>query len=70
MKCGYRRSVGTPFVPLKEPRSTTSVSLEACYNFGDKLSGLSVHGQVAGDFGKLLGDNFGVMVKFIYNGRF
>ena len=70
VKCGYRRSVGTPFVPLKEPRSTTSISLEARYDFGDKLSGLSVHGQVAGDFGKLLGDNFGVMVKFIYNGRF
>ena len=66
LKAGYRRSLGTPFVPLLEPRSTTSVSVEARYEFADRLQGLSVHGQVAGDFGKLLGDNFGVMVKIAY----
>ena len=39
-------------------------------NFGGKLSGLSVCGKVAGDFGSLLGNNFGVMVTVGYNGRF
>ena len=70
LKCGYRRSLGTPFEPLLAPRSTTSVSVEAKYDFPEKLRGLSIQGQVAGDFGKLLGDNFGVMVKIVYNGSF
>ena len=69
-KFGYRRSHGTPFVPLSEPRSTTSMLIEGSYDFGGKLSGLSVCGKVAGDFGSLLGNNFGVMVTVGYNGRF
>ncbi|MDD6777640.1 MAG: capsule assembly Wzi family protein [Bacteroidales bacterium] len=67
LKAGYRRSLGTPFVPLLEPRSATSVSVEARYQFADRLKGLSVHGQVAGDFGNLLGNNFGAMVKIAYS---
>lgn len=69
-KIGYRRSHGTPLVPLIKSRSATSMLIEGSYNCTGKLEGLTVKGQVAGDFGSLLGNNFGVMVAVSYNGLF
>lgn len=68
-KFGYRKSWGTPFVPLPETRSATSMMLEAKYNF-ERVDGLSICGQLGMDFGELVGKNIGGLISISYSGLF
>ena len=65
----WRRSLGTPFVPHREPLVGTSMMLEAIYT-PLWLHGLEVKAQLAHDHGSLLGNNTGAMLSIFYNGNF
>ena len=63
----YRKSWGTPFIPALEKRHSTSMMIEANYNF-PKIPNLSIKGQLAFDVGNLIGNNFGALVSLSYKG--
>ncbi len=65
----WRKSFGTPFIPHREPRTCTSMMLEATYS-PHWLQGLVFNAQVAHDHGTLYGKNTGVLVSISYNGNF
>ena len=69
MKFGYRKSWGTPFIPLTNTRSATSMMIECTYDF-PKIDGLSVRTQFGMDRGELLGKNIGGLVSISYSGLF
>ncbi len=64
---GYRKGWGTPFQPLLEPESTTSVMVEGKYR-PSSLKGLEVCLQLAGDKGSMFGDHFGALLSVRYSG--
>lgn len=64
---GYRRSWGTPFMPLLNPASDTSMMFEGTYNVS-RVPGLSVNAQIAFDHGELYGDNIGACLTVKYRG--
>lgn len=68
-KFGYRKSWGTPQVPLENTRSATSFMVEATYSVPG-APGLEVKCQVGADFGELVGDNTGGLVTVTYSGSF
>lgn len=55
---GCRRSWGTGYIPLIEPKSDTSVMAEVTWQ-PEKVKGLSLKVQAGLDHGKLMGDNAG-----------
>ena len=63
----YRKSWGTPYIPLLEKTHSTSMMIEGTYEF-KSVKGLSIKAQVAFDKGSLLGDNFGGLVTINYDG--
>ena len=65
----WRKSFGTPFFPHKEPRTGTSMMLEATYT-PKWLHGLEIKAQLAHDHGSLYGNNTGALLSFFYNGNF
>lgn len=68
-KFGYRKSWGTPYIPLSQTRSATSTMLELSYDC-PFAPGLSVKAQFGTDRGELVGDNTGGLVTISYNGLF
>lgn len=68
-KFGYRKSWGTPIVPLSQTRSATSTMLELGYDF-PSISGLSIKAQFGTDRGELVGHNTGGLITITYNGAF
>ena len=68
-KFGYRKSWGTPFIPLTATRSATSFMLEGIY-YVPSIDGLSVKCQFGADFGELVGKNVGGLVTVTYSGIF
>lgn len=64
---GYRRSWGSGYQPAIEPKSDTSVMVEASYRL-QTVKGMSVKAQVAYDHGSLYGNNFGACVTLSYRG--
>lgn len=63
----YRKSWGSASIPRLHAVEATSLMLEAGYKVA-KVPGLNLKAQVAMDFGKLYGDNFGACVTISYNG--
>lgn len=66
---GYRKGWGTPFQPLLEPTSSTSVMIEGKYRPA-AVKGLEVCLQLAGDKGSMFGDHFGALLGVRYSGTF
>lgn len=66
---GYRKGWGTPFTPLLEPTSSTSVMVEGKYR-PSSIKGLEVALQLAGDKGSMFGDHFGALLAVRYSGTF
>lgn len=66
----WRKSWGTPALPLTSPITSTSLLAEAVYNkpLGGK-SALQVKGQFALDHGDLLGNNTGALIGISYIGN-
>lgn len=66
---GYRRSWGSGYVPIIEPKSDTSFMAEVTWNVRP-VKGLAVKGQFALDHGTLLGNNTGGCISVSYTGAF
>lgn len=64
---GYRKGWGTPYMPLLEPESATSVMVEGKYR-PTAVKGLEVCLQLAGDKGSMFGDHFGAALAVRYSG--
>ena len=66
----YVKGYGTYDTPYIDPRKSFSMLAEATYSFADtsKLKGWSVRGALGLDFGKLMGDNYGVQFTIAKNG--
>ena len=64
------KGFGTYDTPYLDPRKSFSMLAEAAYSFADtsKLKGWSVRGALGLDFGKLMGDNYGVQFTIARNG--
>ena len=66
----WRKSFGTPFIPHSEPRSCTSLLLEATYS-AHRIPGLRIVAQLGHDHGTLYGgNNTGGLLSITYNGNF
>lgn len=66
----YLKGFGTYDTPYSDPRKTFSMLAEASYSFANtsKYSGWSLRGALGMDFGKLLGNNYGVQLTIAKNG--
>lgn len=66
----YLKGWGTYNIPYTEPRKNFSLLSEITYTFANtsKLKGWSMRGALGMDFGKLLGDNYGVQLTFAKTG--
>ena len=66
----YLKGYGTYDIPYSEPRKTVSLLAEATYSFVNTspLKGWSMRGALGLDFGKLLGDNYGIQLTLVKNG--
>ena len=66
----YLKGYGTYDTPYSEPRSTFSMLAEATYSFAStsNLKGWSMRGALGMDFGKLMGNNFGLQLTIAKNG--
>ena len=66
----WRKSFGTYFIPHLEPRTATSMMIEATYS-PSRLKGLQFKAQLAHDHGNLCGgNNTGGLLSVTYNGNF
>ena len=66
----YLKGWGTYNIPYTEPRKNFSLLSEITYTFANtsKLKGWSMRGALGMDFGKLLGDNYGVQLTIAKTG--
>lgn len=64
---GYRKGFGTAYFPRKSPVHDTSVLLEATWRV-PRVSGLTVHAQVAADWGTIYGNQCGALLGIAYRG--
>lgn len=69
MKFGYRKSWGTPMIPLTKTRQATSFMVEGIYDF-PKIDGLRIKAQFGMDKGELVGDNTCGLISISYSGLF
>ena len=66
-KVMYRKSWGTPYVPLLATENATSAMIEGEYRLSGALP-LTIKAQVALDHGTLTGNNAGCLVSVVYRG--
>jgi len=68
----YLMGYGTYDIPYSDPRKTISLLAEACYTFPSTsvLNNWSIKGALGADFGKLMGDNFGMQLTIAKSGLF
>ena len=66
----YVKGYGTYDTPYFDPRKTVSMLAEATYSFAStsKLKGWSVRGALGMDFGKLMGNNYGLQLTIAKSG--
>ncbi|MDE6715380.1 MAG: capsule assembly Wzi family protein, partial [Muribaculaceae bacterium] len=65
----WRTSLGSYDYPLIKKQKSLSAMLELHYDF-EKVKGLRVKAQIAGDKGELYGNNFGALLGVSYTGLF
>ena len=68
----YLKGYGTYDKPYSDPHKTVSLLAEACYTFPSTsvLKDWSIKGAMGADFGKLMGDNFGLQMTIAKSGLF
>ena len=66
----YLKGFGTYDTPYSDPRKTFSMLAEASYSFANtsKYRGWILRGALGMDFGKLMGNNYGVQLTIAKNG--
>ena len=66
----YVKGFGTYDVPYADPRKTFSMLAEATYSFPatSRLKGWSMRGALGMDFGRLMGDNYGMQITIAKSG--
>ena len=65
----YQKGFGTYSEPFTDPQSNVSLLVEGIYELhGRRTKGWSVRGAIGADFGKILGNNYGLQFTIVKSG--